>query len=181
MIKPFEVIKFLVSSVCTVPNTRNTRRSTALGETPLIWYCARYQNHPIPPALDGRGCRVQRGSVHVCVLGVTRQYLHAQHGCCFLLSFFCPHPTVSGGGTGGLVRNQVFQKGLRFKKFQSLMMQPVKIPFAQKKESKKILPKKQKRNQLVWTSSEDGRKVLVYIAQCTCHVKAESSSCLLYT
>lgn len=71
MIKPFELINVLVSSVCTVPNTRNTRRSTALGETPLIWYCARYQNHPIPRSLDGCGCGVQRGRVHVCVLGVT--------------------------------------------------------------------------------------------------------------
>lgn len=175
MIKPFELIKFLVSSVRTVPNTRNTRRSTALGETPLIWYCARYQNHPIPRSLDRCGCGVQRGSVHICVLGVTRQYLHAQHnGCCFLLSFFSP-PDSFRWGTGGLVRIQVFEKGLRSKKFQSLTMQSVKIPFRQKEESKKS-PKKQKRNQLVWTSSEDGRKVLVYIAQCTCHVKAESCS-----
>lgn len=51
MIKPFEFIKVLVSSVCTVPNARNTRRSTALGETPLIWYCARYPE-PSNPTVD---------------------------------------------------------------------------------------------------------------------------------
>lgn len=67
MIKPFESIKVSVSSVCTVPNARNTRRSTALGETPLIWCCARTQNPPKPAEVSvsvGCGCSVQRGSVH---------------------------------------------------------------------------------------------------------------------
>lgn len=71
MIKPSEFLKVLVSSVCTVPNTRNTRRSTALGETPLIWYCARYPEPPDPPTVDsvsvGCVCGMQRGSVRYCV------------------------------------------------------------------------------------------------------------------
>lgn len=74
MIKPFEFIKVLVSSVCTVPNARNTRRSTALGETPLIWYCARYPEPPNPTVDSvsvGCGCGMQRGSVHYCVPSVT--------------------------------------------------------------------------------------------------------------
>lgn len=49
------------------------------------------------------------------------------------------------------------------------MMQLVNIPFLQKQVKKKKIPtKKIERNQFVWTSSEDGRIVLVYIAQCTC-------------
>lgn len=90
MIKPFEFIKVLVSSVCTVPNARNTRRSTALGETPLIWYCARYPGPSNPAVVSvsvGCGCGTQRGSVHCCVPSVTFQYSlpHAQFNSCFFL------------------------------------------------------------------------------------------------
>ncbi len=47
MIKPFEFIKVLVS-VCTVPNARNTRRSTALEKPLLFGIVPDAQNHPIP-------------------------------------------------------------------------------------------------------------------------------------
>lgn len=79
--------------------------------------------------------------VCVCALGVTRQYL--------LLPFEFPPPphppTVSGGG---LVRIQVLEKGSRFKKFQSLLMQLVKIPFLQKQVEKKIPTKKERETSL---------------------------------
>lgn len=138
MIKAFEWTNVPVSSVCTVPKHANTRRSTALGESPLIWFCARYQI-PSNPTVSGRAWlrRAERKCARVCVLGVTRQYL--------LLPFEFPPPprTVSGGG---LVRIQVLEKSSRFKKFQSLMMQLVKIPFLQKqvKKTKNKSPQKKK-------------------------------------
>lgn len=83
----------------------NTHRSTALGESPLIWFCARHQNPPIPRSLDGRGCGVQRGSVHVCVLGITRQYL--------LLPFEFPPPSPPDSFRWGTGENPSFGEGLK--------------------------------------------------------------------
>lgn len=117
MIKPFEFIKVLVTSVCTVPNARNTRRSTALGETPLIWYCARYPE-PSNPAVDsvsvGCGCGMQRGSVHCCVPSFTFQYtlLHAQLQ--QLLLPLCGVFPNSFRGIGGLEGIQVLKRGKVF-------------------------------------------------------------------
>lgn len=109
MIKPFEFIKVLVSFVCTVPNARNTRRSTALGETPLIWYCARYPNRPIPLWIQSLlGVAVaRREEVCIIVYSVILVYslLHAQFkSCCFLFAEF-------SRGTGGLGGIQVLKKG----------------------------------------------------------------------
>lgn len=174
MIKPLELIKVLVSSVCTVPNKRNTRRSTALGETPYLVLCQitrTIQSHEFWMGV-AVACREE---VCMPVCSVTHQYLRARlNGCSFLLAEFF-FPNSFGWGTGGLVRIHVLEKGVRFKKFQSLMLQSV--------ESKKIKikknPKRRERNQLVWTSSGDGRKVLsVY---CTMYLSCEGGIMFILT
>lgn len=99
MIKPFEFIK--VSSVCTVPNARNTRGSTALGGTPRIWYCAWHPEPSDPTAVSvsvGCGCGTQRGSVRCCTqchFFSTVCCMHSSNSCFFLFAEFSP--TVSVG------------------------------------------------------------------------------------
>lgn len=155
MIKPFEFIKVLVSSVCTVPNARNTRRSTALGETPLIWYCARYpepSNSTVDSVSVGCGCGTQRGSVHCCVPSVTfsDSLLHAQfNGCFFLFAKFSQQFQGNWRPAG----NPSFDKGVRFLKFQSLLLQSATIQKWKKQNKQK---KKNKREtssggHRVWT------------------------------
>lgn len=116
MIKPFEFIKVLVSSVCTVPNARNTRRSTALGETPLIWYCARYPE-PSNPTVDsvsvGCGCVMQRGNVHYCVPSVTLGTVCCMHSSTAASSSLQSIPN-SLMGTGGLEGIHVLKRGKVF-------------------------------------------------------------------
>lgn len=108
MIKPFEFIK--VSSVCTVPNARNTRRSTALGETPLIWYCARYPE-PSDPTVDSLlGAAVACGE-EVCI--IVSLFSTVQQ----LLPPPCRVLPSSFGGGGGLAAWReskfVLKKGVR--------------------------------------------------------------------
>lgn len=171
MIKPFEFIKVLVSSVCTVPNARNTRRSTALGETPLIWYCARYPE-PSNPAVDsvsvGCGCGMQRGSVHCCVLSFTFQYnlLHAQLQ--LLLLPLCRVFPNSFRGIGGLEGIQVFKRGKVFEvpKSFAAISNNQKI---QKIERKKTKRQTSSGGHRVWTEERS----MAYIAQCNSHMKVK--------
>jgi len=113
MIKPFEFIKVLVSFVCTVPNARNTRRSTALGETPLIWYCARYPNRPIPLWIQSLlGVAVARRE-EVCIIGYPVSFLCTvccMHSSKAVASSLQSFPN-SFRGTGGLGGIQVLKKG----------------------------------------------------------------------
>lgn len=174
MIKPFEFIKVLVSSVCTVPNARNTRRSTALGETPLIWYCARYPE-PSNPTVDsvsvGCGCGTQRGSVHLLF---TQFHSIQQFAACTVQQLLLPlcrvFPTVSGGLVAW--RESKFWKGVSFLKFQSLLLQSATI----KKWKKRRKKKNQESNQLRWTSSMDGRKVYGVYCTMNCLIKVKLCS-----
>lgn len=100
-------------SVCTVPNSRNTRRSTALGETPLIWYCARDPEPSNPfadPVSVGCGCGTQRGSVHV---SYTQCHFLWQFAACQVQQLHLPScrvfPTVLGNWWSG--ENPSFKKG----------------------------------------------------------------------
>lgn len=166
MIKPFEFIKVLVSSVCTVPNARNTRRSTALGETPLIWYCARYPE-PSNPTVDsvsvGCGCGTQRGSVHLLF---TQFHSIQQFAACTVQQLLLPlcrvFPTVSGGLVAW--RESKFWKGVSFLKFQGLLLQSATIKKWKKKEEKrKIKRVTSSGGHRVWTEERS----MVYIAQWT--------------
>lgn len=98
MIKPLELIKVLVSSVCTVPNKRNTRRSTALGETPYLVLCQitrTIQSHEfwmdVAVACREEVCMPVCSELHTstCVHGSTA-------AASYLQSF--SSPTVLGGG-----------------------------------------------------------------------------------
>lgn len=139
IIKPFI---YIVSSVCTVPNARNTRRSTALGEIPLIWYCARYPDSS-NPTVDSV-CDMQRGNVHFCVPSLTVSQMHGSTTASSSLQNF---PKQFQRGISSLERVQVLKMG--------------KVYDDQKTNKKQ----KQRRNQLWWTTGMDGRKF--YAVYCT--------------
>lgn len=155
MIKPFEFIKVLVSSVCTVPNARNTRRSTALGETPLIWYCARYPEPSNHSVSVGCGCRdAERKCAVLCDSLVQFDACAVQQLLLPLCSF--PNSFSWVGGLGGI---QVLRRG-QGGGGQGLWSS--KVFCCNQQQSKKL---NKKRNLLPWTSSMDGRKV--YGVYCT--------------
>lgn len=167
MIKPFEFLKVLVSSVCTVPSARNTRRSTALGKKPLLFgIVPDTQNHPIPLWIQFLlGVAVARRE-EVCIVMYpvslwSTRLLHAQFNSCFLPLCWV-FPTVSRELVAW--RESKFWKGgvrffFFFLKFQSLFL----LRSATIKNRKN--PKTKKRIQLRWTSSMDGRKI--YGVYCT--------------
>lgn len=165
MIKPFEFIKVLVSSVCTVPNARNTRRSTALGETPLIWYCARYPE-PFNPTVDSSLCWVWLWHAErKCALLWTQ--FHSLTVCC-MHSSTAASPSLqsfpnSFRGIGGLEGIQVLKRGKVFEVPRSFAA--ISNNQKKKKENKKTKLKRETSSggHRVWTDE----KSMVYIAQWT--------------
>lgn len=174
MIKPFELIK--VSFVYTVPNARNTRRSTALGETPSYLVLCQ-----IPRTVQSRcgfsvgcGCGTQRGSVH---RSCTLFHSSVQFVASTLQKLFLPlckvFPTVSRG-IGSLEGIQIMKRGLRGEEGSKGVLSS----FCCKKQQWKKRDRSFMRNQLQWTSGVDGSQVSGVYCTMNCQAKVKIGSFL---
>lgn len=159
MIKPFEFIKVLVSSVCTVPNARNTRRSTALGGNPSYLVLCQIPR-TFQPCCGFSLCWVwlwlAERKCALRVLSVTFWYtlLPAQFNSCFLFAEFSPNSFRGISGLGGI---QVLKKGERLFFFLFFEVPKSSAAFSNNQNTQRETSSR--------TQSVDGRKV--YGVYCT--------------